>query len=67
MHTFKSLKTKLRKERKWNSHVLLWRMENGITTRFAVSYQANHILLPAAALGLGLGVAPQGHSPWPRV
>ena len=24
-------------------------------------------LLPAAALGLGLGVAPQGHHPWPPV
>ena len=24
-------------------------------------------LLPAAASGLGLGVAPQGHRPWPRV
>ena len=24
-------------------------------------------LLPAAAPGLGLGVAPQGHCPWPRV
>ena len=25
------------------------------------------MLLPAAGLGLGLGVAPQGHSPWPWV
>ena len=33
------------KQRKWNSHVLLWGMENGITTRFAVSYQVNHTLI----------------------
>ena len=25
------------------------------------------ILLPATGPGLGLGVAPQGHCPWPRV
>ena len=25
------------------------------------------LLLPAAGPGLGLGVAPQGHHPWPRV